>query len=96
MEFLPDPYHIWWPIAVKFEGTRGGQRVESTVLSVCRDPKCGTYGTRRVSGHYDLVQIQQLTLCTEAAELAIMPDPGATRKRGACPMTDVFLPRGEA
>ena len=66
VEFFPDRYHNWWPIAVKQESIPGDDLVESTVLSVCLDPKCGVYGTRRLSGCFDLTQIQQLTLRLDA------------------------------
>jgi hypothetical protein len=66
MEFFPDRYHSWWPIAVKQESTPGDDLVESTILSVCLDPQCGVYGTRRLSGHCDLTQIQELTLRLDA------------------------------
>lgn len=96
MKFFPDPYHIWWPIAVKYEATPGDKLPESTVLSVCRDPKCGVYGTQTVPGQCELAQIQQLTLCMDAAELTMMMDSQVSCKRWACRRDVVFRPSGKA
>jgi len=96
MEFFPDEDHMWWPIAVKREETHKGHPVESTVLSVCRDPECGVFGTQRLLGDLELYQIQQMTLCIDALELTQIMDGESPRKRWNCRVNEIIKPAGQS
>jgi len=96
MEFFPDGDHMWWPIALKREGTNEGRLAETTVLSVCRDPECGVFGTQRVLGEFELYQIQQMTLCIDALELSQMMDEESPPKRWNCRVNEIIKPPGHS